>query len=74
MTSQVPAGVEAERLGGPVQRDGVQDDEGDDQGGAQPEAEGPVAGGVELDGEVGLVLFGVRRGHLGLVGAPGQFL
>ena len=68
-----PGGVEAERLGGPVQRDGIEDDQGDDDGEAQPEAEDPMVAGIELDGQVGLVLLGVRFGHLGLVGASGQF-
>ena len=68
-----PGGVEAERLGGPVQRDGIQDDQGDDDGEAQPEAEDPMVAGVELDGQVGLVLFGVGLDYLGLVGASGQF-
>ena len=29
--------------------------------------------GIELDGQVGLVLFGVGFDYLGLVGASGQF-
>ena len=68
-----PCGVEAERLGGPVQRDGIQDDESDDDREAQPEAEDPVVAGIELDRQVRLVLFGVRLGLLGPAGALGQF-
>jgi hypothetical protein len=44
--------VEAERLGGPVQRDGIENDQGDDNGEAQSEAKGPAVAGIELDRQV----------------------
>ena len=65
--------VQAEGLGGPVQREGVQDDQGDDEAGAQPEGQGAASTpGSRLDGQVGFTLLGVGGFRFGGGGAAGQ--
>ena len=60
-----PHRVEVERLGGPVERDGVQHDEDDDQSRADHESEDSVTGGIELGRQRGLVLLGLLHRLVG---------
>src|ERR1700734_2157245 len=68
------SGREIERLGGPVERYGVEDDEQDDDDRAEREAEDPATAGVAFGHKRGLPLLRGLPGLLGRASALLQFL